>query len=140
MVNWTRTTLPKEYGDLGILDLNRFSKALRLRWLWHEWASPKKAWVGTELPCNQQDRLLFIACTTITLGDGKEHRSGPQAGSRGEDPETLHHSYMPKRRKRNGWWKRHCRTIHGSRTSTTGPASQRRTFHSSSRYGNSSLS
>jgi hypothetical protein len=70
-VNWTRTTLPKEYDGLGILDLNRFATTLRLRWLWHEWASPEKAWVGSELLCNHQDRLLFAACTMITLGDEK---------------------------------------------------------------------
>jgi hypothetical protein len=30
-VNWTRTTLPKEYGGLGVLDLNKFATALRVR-------------------------------------------------------------------------------------------------------------
>ncbi|CAO2150746.1 unnamed protein product [Urochloa humidicola] len=64
--------MPKENGGLGILDLERFARALRLRWLWHEWVSPDKAWVGTETPCSDIDRLLFTACTTITLGNGKK--------------------------------------------------------------------
>jgi mannosylglycoprotein endo-beta-mannosidase len=69
-VNWTKTSLPKKFSGLDILNLHRFASALRLRWLWHEWTSPDKAWVGTEVPCTEQDRLLFAACTTITLGDG----------------------------------------------------------------------
>jgi len=33
-VNWTRTCLPKENGGLGILNLEYFARALRLRCLW----------------------------------------------------------------------------------------------------------
>ena len=28
-----------------------------------------KAWIGTETPCDEADRQLFAACTTITIGD-----------------------------------------------------------------------
>ena len=31
---------------LGILDLDLFSKALRLRWLWYKWVSPDRHWVN----------------------------------------------------------------------------------------------
>jgi hypothetical protein len=34
-VNWTRSCLPKECGGLGIPNLDKFARALRLRWLWH---------------------------------------------------------------------------------------------------------
>jgi hypothetical protein len=70
-INWTKTTLPTEFGGLGILNLDRFATALRLRWLWHEWASPEKAWVGMEVPCTESDRLLFTACTTISISNGR---------------------------------------------------------------------
>jgi hypothetical protein len=33
LVNWSVTCLPKNKGGLGILDLERFARALRLRWL-----------------------------------------------------------------------------------------------------------
>jgi hypothetical protein len=71
-VNWTRTTLPKKLGGLGILHLHKFSRALRLRWLWLQWTSPDKTWAGTEVPCDDTDNLLFANCTQITLGNGKK--------------------------------------------------------------------
>jgi mannosylglycoprotein endo-beta-mannosidase len=71
-VNWTRTTLPKDLGGLGVLHLEKFTRALRLRWLWHEWTSPEKAWVGTEVPCDDVDRILFANCTRITLDNGSK--------------------------------------------------------------------
>jgi len=70
-VNWERCSMPKEFGGLGILNLGRFARALRLRWLWHEWASPNKAWIGTKAPCDETDHLLFAACTTIFIRNSK---------------------------------------------------------------------
>ena len=69
-INWTKTTLLKECGGLGILDLERFARALRLQWLWHEWVSPDKSLLGMEVPCDETGRLLFAACTHIHLGNG----------------------------------------------------------------------
>jgi hypothetical protein len=37
LINWPTTCLPKEKGGLGISDLERFARALRLRWLWFQW-------------------------------------------------------------------------------------------------------
>jgi hypothetical protein len=36
LVNWPTTCLPKIKGGLGVLDLERFARALRLRWLWFQ--------------------------------------------------------------------------------------------------------
>jgi len=88
-VNWTRSCLPKEFGGLGILNLDNFSRALRLRWLWHDWVSPEKAWVGSDLPCDSSDRLLFAACTTITLGDGKKTKFWLSAWLHGRRPKDI---------------------------------------------------
>lgn len=69
-INWTRTCLPTGFGGLGILNLEKFARALRLRWLWQEWKSPEKAWVGSGTPCDDTDKLLFAAATSITIGNG----------------------------------------------------------------------
>ena len=57
-------------GGLGILDLEKFARALRLRWLWFEWTAPEKPWVGLETPNDDTDRELFNAATAVPLGMG----------------------------------------------------------------------
>lgn len=56
------------------MDLQRFASALRLRWLWNEWVAPDKLWVGMSVPYSLQDKELFSAATTITVGNGKTAR------------------------------------------------------------------
>jgi hypothetical protein len=73
-VNWTKTCLPTSQGGLGVLNLEKFTRALRLRWLWHEWKDPTKPWVGLETPCDEIDRSLFAASTKIAIGDGNTTR------------------------------------------------------------------
>lgn len=70
-VGWEKVCSPIDRGGLGILELSKFSTALRLRWLWHAWKHPDQTWVGMELPCDEGDRALFSATTKVTLGDGK---------------------------------------------------------------------
>ena len=70
LVQWTRCQRPKKFGGLGILDLDLFSRALRLRWLWFQWTEPERPWVGTDPLVNAVDRQLFRASTVVTLGDG----------------------------------------------------------------------
>lgn len=50
LVQWPKIMRPKQFGGLGILDLDLFSRALRLRWLWYQWTSPDRPWVGTTSP------------------------------------------------------------------------------------------
>lgn len=71
-VNWERVCRPKDLGSLGILELHKFAKALRVRWLWYEWTAPDKPWIGTPVPCDNQDRDLFAVATTSTIGDRKK--------------------------------------------------------------------
>ena len=71
LVNWCKTRRPKKFGGLGILDLDLFSRALRLRWLWFQWTEPERPWVGTEPPVDATDKQLFRASTSVLLGDGQ---------------------------------------------------------------------
>ena len=59
LVNWPIVSRPKDLGGLGVPDLHRFGRALRLRWLWQEWVDDSKSWSSSELPCSDDDRLLF---------------------------------------------------------------------------------
>jgi hypothetical protein len=62
---------PKDYGALGILNLEIFASALRMRWPWHEWNEEAKPWFGLGTPCTSQNRDLIAAATMVTIGDKK---------------------------------------------------------------------
>jgi hypothetical protein len=68
-VNWDLVCKPKNKGCLGILNLNKFTAALRLRWLRLEWTDHSKPWRGLRTPCNAIDRDLFAATTKVTIGN-----------------------------------------------------------------------
>lgn len=69
-VSWALLSRPKELGGLGVLDLTKFGRALRLRWLWHAWTTPERPWVGSQLPCDEIDHELFAMATDIMIGCG----------------------------------------------------------------------
>jgi hypothetical protein len=71
LINWPTTCLPKEKGGIGIMDLERFTRALRLRWLWFKWKQKERAWTDLEVPCDKIDHELFNASTIVTIGNGK---------------------------------------------------------------------
>ena len=89
LVNWPTCTRPKELKGLGVLDLERFGRALHLRWLWQEWVEDSKPWLGSKLSCNEADRLLFNSSVTITLGDGAKARFWHHNWLDGEAPRYL---------------------------------------------------
>lgn len=70
-VAWNRVCSPTEQGGLGILDMSKFSGALRMRWLCLEWQSPRRPWVGFDIPCDDQDREAFHGATAISIGDNR---------------------------------------------------------------------
>jgi hypothetical protein len=65
LVNWPTSCRSRNKGGLGILDLERFARALRLRWLWFQWCHKERAWNGLDLPCDTTDRELFAASTVV---------------------------------------------------------------------------
>lgn len=52
---------------LGVIDLERFASALRIRRLWMRWHDQSRPWDKMELPCTEKD---IQACTQIHMGDG----------------------------------------------------------------------
>jgi hypothetical protein len=70
-INWDVVCSPKNMGGLGILDLEKFGRALRIRWPWHEWTDPGHAWVGLGNPCNKDDMSLFYDSINLTIGNGE---------------------------------------------------------------------
>lgn len=71
-VNWKRVCSPIKMGGLGILDLDKFARVLRLRWLWFEWDCPDKPWVGMPPPCDELDDQIFAATTKVTIDNGRK--------------------------------------------------------------------
>lgn len=71
------------------MDLELFSRALRLRWLWFEWTDSSRPWVGTETPCNEIDKHLFRLCTTVTIGNGCRAKFWESAWLQGRAPRDL---------------------------------------------------
>lgn len=71
-VAWMMAARPVELGGLGVLDLERFSRALRLRWLWYSWTNPQRPWAGTALPVDGVDLSLFAAATSVMVQNGRK--------------------------------------------------------------------
>jgi hypothetical protein len=70
LVNWQICTRPKKWGGLGIKDLSKFNRALRLRWLWHQWDVRDKPWKNLLKVVDHTDRQLFFSSTYVHIGNG----------------------------------------------------------------------
>ncbi|WVZ79135.1 hypothetical protein U9M48_026746 [Paspalum notatum var. saurae] len=88
-MNWPTVSRPQDLRGLGVLDIHRFARALRLRWLWRQWEDPNAPWAGLEIPCNDTDRLLFAAATTIVIGDGAKTSFCHCAWAKGRRPKDI---------------------------------------------------
>jgi hypothetical protein len=70
LVKWKTCTRPRKLGGLGIKDLDRFGRALRLRWLWHYWDIVDRPWKSLLCFFDKTDRALFFVSTVISVGNG----------------------------------------------------------------------
>ncbi|KAE8808080.1 hypothetical protein D1007_15508 [Hordeum vulgare] len=70
-VAWNLICRPKYLGGLGALDLSKFGRALRLRWMWMAWKHPDRPWVNSPLPCCNEEKELFAMAMKIMVGDGR---------------------------------------------------------------------
>ena len=57
--------------------------------------------MGTDIPCNETDKDLFVACTTISLGDGKTAGFWSDNWLNGLAPKMLAPPYFMLARKKN---------------------------------------
>jgi len=104
-VNWIRSCLPKKFGGLGVLNLDSFSRALRLRWLWHEWVSPEKAWVGSDPRALFRTGFFSQPAQLSHLEMAKRQNSGNRGGSKDVALKTLRQTYTNYPKTSNGRWR-----------------------------------
>jgi hypothetical protein len=71
--------MPKNLDGLGMPDIERSRRALRLRWTWLQWTDFDRTWTDSKLPCDDADMALFRASTKITIS-GKQPLSGTSIG------------------------------------------------------------
>lgn len=69
-VAWTKVCVPTEKGGLSIKDLEAFSRALRLRWMWYAWDDRERPWKGLQVQADEKDWRLFNSATLVTVGNG----------------------------------------------------------------------
>jgi len=72
LLAWPRVCRPPELGGLGIIDLQRFGYALRMRWLWMKRTEDNRSW--HHLPDKHEPLVeaMFLASTYFELGDGQK--------------------------------------------------------------------
>jgi hypothetical protein len=51
--------MPRELGGLGIKDLEKFGRALILKWLWYGWDNVEKPWKHILKIDDYTERQLF---------------------------------------------------------------------------------
>lgn len=100
-VAWVRVCAPTDYGGLGIVEMERFSRALRLRWLWFSWEGRDRPWKGMELPVDSGDLALFNAATTVILGNGEKAIFWTSRWLQGEAPTLLYPALFRHSRRKN---------------------------------------
>jgi hypothetical protein len=71
LIAWPKVSRPKELGGLGILNLQRFSWALRVRWLWLGKTEPMRPWTAFPVPVHTCAQSLFATAITAIVGNGE---------------------------------------------------------------------
>jgi hypothetical protein len=119
-INWQRVQRPKALGGLGILDLAKFSRALRLCWQWYKRKDKEKSWAQMNIPHNAIEAALFTACTKVTVANGKDTNFWHDHWLLGQAPKNIalmvyklawQRNIMVAQGKRDGKWKRGLKRI-----------------------------
>jgi hypothetical protein len=88
-ISWSHVCRPLHRGGLGILDLERFGRASRLRWLWFQWKYPDKVWNGSGLPIDGVDEALFAAATQVHVHNGNTAKFWTSSWINGLSPAAM---------------------------------------------------
>lgn len=98
---WTKVTMPISVGGLGVLDLLKFSRALRLRWIWFSWDTKDRPWKDMELPIHKHDLRLFNSATRVTIGNGNRASFWNSSWLQGQVPADLFPALFKHSRRNN---------------------------------------
>jgi hypothetical protein len=99
-VSWARVYRLLNRGGLGITDLEKFGRALQLRWLWYKWRCLEKLWCQTDLPVDNVDVALFATATRVHVRSGKMASFWTSSWLNGVSPTALFPTlYQHSRRK-----------------------------------------
>jgi hypothetical protein len=66
-----KVTRPKEFGGLGISNLQKMSWALRLRWLWLKKTEPGRPWTSFTINAHPSVKAFFSAAVSSVVGNGR---------------------------------------------------------------------
>jgi hypothetical protein len=72
LVNWLTCLRPRKWGGLGFKDLEKFGRALRLKWFWQSWEEHERQWKNLFQITDKIDRALFFSSTIIHVVNGKD--------------------------------------------------------------------
>lgn len=89
LVNWRRVQRPRQLGGLGVLDLQTFNRALRIRWQWLKWKDTNKPWSEMAIQHTPTELELFRTCTTILLGNGQRAAFWHDRWLQGKSPKEI---------------------------------------------------
>jgi hypothetical protein len=69
LVAWDKIQWPLQLGGLGVLDMEKMGRALRMRWLWHQRVHLDKPWAN--LPCKEDSitTSFFMASIQCRVGE-----------------------------------------------------------------------
>lgn len=105
LIAWPKVSRPKELGGLGILDLQKFGWALRIRWLWLSKTEPDKPWAAFPVTTNGNAQDLFALAVTSTVGNGAHTKFWTDKWLNASSIEFLAphlFAHVPKRKARRG--------------------------------------
>jgi hypothetical protein len=89
LVKWKCCIGPRKLGGLGIKDLDKFGRTLRLWWLWHNWDLVDRPWKNLLKLQDKMDRALFFASTVIRVGGGRNTPFWESCWLNGVSPEEV---------------------------------------------------